>query len=475
MNPQPSRFGVLVTIFYFAYAAGIVAFVFSKNTVLLKDEALFTEMQNYKDTTPQAWKIPHREFTQSEPPPHDPSDTATFDHRYYRENATMWPQPLKETPVEKQWLFSYPHTLSLLDAGQTLQLANLVGEPLWYFKTADDSEKIPGLPAVDSKLVIVTTTQGRIFALQRWSGDVVWMLPTPYEFFGRPLLKGDTLFATSFTPDSGADEFSLLAIDAASGAIKMVSNSVKHVLNTSIAGNKKGDVIVAGTKTGQVVALNGNNGDVLWAFNAESKGVGDLLVYDGLVVFADDSGQSYGLNLSTGELRWTYTLKSGTQSPFVVIPESTKGAIRTDSGYLQVIDLKTGDGHWRYNTNDPRPEQVPLLVPLSKSSAAKFKMLPQQKGWSLWSPCSENRICINNPETGQLLWRIRLKGEIASHLHMDPVNALIYALVKDEESTPPGALSMAAYTKYEAPKPVSPQPKSETQTKDPFEIDEEFD
>ena len=79
-----------------------------------------------------------------------------------------------------------------------------------------------------------------------------------------------------------------------------------------------------------------------------------------------------------------------------------------------MIDIKKAEHLWRFSLENKNPSREIVSARLKGSLIEKLTMKWEKKGWTLWAPCSENRLCIYNPDKGQLISRISSQSGIVS-------------------------------------------------------------
>lgn len=200
-------------------------------------------------------------------------------------------------------------------------------------------------------LVFVGTSQGRFWALESGSGEVVWAHGEPDGFHSAPLLIEDVGLVVAgndggdllaFAPETGAVRWRLdlggpvrgeasyregvlyartatqrvFAIEASSG--RELWSFERPLPEGYVSGSEagvlvSGDRVYAGFVDGTVAALSGVTGEKLWEINLATEGHDELVLDDicatpvevegTLVVSSYDNGL-FGIEASQGGQRW---------------------------------------------------------------------------------------------------------------------------------------------------------------------------
>jgi outer membrane protein assembly factor BamB len=114
--------------------------------------------------------------------------------------------------------------------------------------------------------------------------------------------------------------------------------------------------IYIGTRGSNVYCLNISNGDLLWSYPTDSQTNCSPLVSDGRVYISSDDGKLYCLNSIDGSLMWRYSLSNasinGFSSPAFLNGTIYVGAvINYDSPNVFAIDASNGASKWNYTVD----------------------------------------------------------------------------------------------------------------------------
>ncbi|OGM12064.1 hypothetical protein A2Z22_03140 [Candidatus Woesebacteria bacterium RBG_16_34_12] len=116
-----------------------------------------------------------------------------------------------------------------------------------------------------------------------------------------------------------------------------------------------GDLLYVGTSRNNMYALNTDNGNIVWTYNAPQAGtIMTSPSYDnGVVYFASTNGHVYALNATTGALIWDREISSlgGFRTSPAVYNDSIY--LGGEDGIFYAINKLNGSLRWNYDTQDP--------------------------------------------------------------------------------------------------------------------------
>jgi len=125
-----------------------------------------------------------------------------------------------------------------------------------------------------------------------------------------------------------------------------------------------GSNIIVADREGVVQARNLLTGDKIWSTDTELSLSGGVGLGNGIVVFGSSNAQVIALNLDNGEIIWNSTVSSEVLATPLVI--KNKVIVRTTDGAISALDDKTGGKLWNYEHNVPaltiRGISAPLAV-----------------------------------------------------------------------------------------------------------------
>ena len=207
--------------------------------------------------------------------------------------------------------------------------------PTWAFKEYEGKGRLIGAPAVTGDLVLFPSTDSHLYVIDRISGSLKWRLET-----------GGALWAPAFSDENvayqaGLDHF-LYAFDLEQGKL-----SWKVDLNGPIVGGitpGEDGILYLGTLNQEMVAVNAENGDILWRTEVVGNIWSAPLLQDGNLYFGTDQKKIYILSASEGSITRTLDVASS----IIGAPVYTDGAVAfvAEDGEVFTLTLDGENRPW---------------------------------------------------------------------------------------------------------------------------------
>ena len=178
--------------------------------------------------------------------------------------------------------------------GNALNAYDLVrGTLLWKFKAEDD---VPFSPTINQNTVYVTSTDGRLYALDARTGSKKW----DFRVDGFSAIATSPLFWKN-TVFFGARDSYLYAIDAKTGKQRWRFRTGNYIDSSPIL---HGDTLFFGDFDGNFYAINAATGKETWRFRTGDRVISSPAEYNGTVYFGSADGNIYALDITKGSLLW---------------------------------------------------------------------------------------------------------------------------------------------------------------------------
>lgn len=236
---------------------------------------------------------------------------------------------------------------------------------------------------------------------------IKWTFPTGDRIVSSPVCQDKVLYF-------GGDDGNIYAVDAETGRQIWKRSTGGPVPCTPAVAN---GTVFAGSYDGRFYALNARTGAIKWKFATEgerrfeAKGIHGLeprnqtiadqydvflsspVVVDGSVYFGSGDGNLYGLDASTGELKWKF--KTG--DVIHASPAYADGVLYVGSwdSFFYAVDAATGKEKWRFHGGEDPVihNQVGF-----QSSAAVIDGV-------VYVGCRDSNLYALNATTGKEKWR----------------------------------------------------------------------
>lgn len=266
----------------------------------------------------------------------------------------------------------------------------------WKFKTQG---AVRGQALVVNNLIVAGSTDGKLYALDKFSGALKWSLTTDGPITSTPVNWGSLIFVVSDDQQVYAAELAtgaikwrfrmnalkpaywewdyytaspavvdgtiwigsgdgwLYALDAMTGKEKWKFETTGRI-RAAVAVTPK--VVYAPSNDGVVYALDRSSGKLLWKFNTDGAAYDSRkfgwdrnsiyappIVTDSVMIIGSRDGKTYAVNIHTHEQKWAVTY-----GPTWAMSTSLgHGAVYigwSDNSLLTAIDLKTGKERWQF-------------------------------------------------------------------------------------------------------------------------------
>jgi len=250
-----------------------------------------------------------------------------------------------------------------------------------------------GAPAVDEGGIVVTYGHQGMVALGL-DGALLWEQRRVGLLDAAPTLAGDLVLA--------ATESGVLAVDRSSGGIVWDSVVDERANPPAVVG---GNALVS-TWDASVMAFNLSDGQVDWSLKLGGPALGPVSVGNGVAVVSWESENSSAAGVlafdpSTGNEIWSRPLRrGGVSAPLVVQPGSPSPSESASLGTVVVVDaqiaahgieLATGEVRWSSPLGGAGPSQVaPVLLDTGEV------LITHRRGG----------LALVDPSTGALRWAV---------------------------------------------------------------------
>lgn len=319
---------------------------------------------------------------------------------------------------------------------------------LWWKNT-----KSSGVGKSDAKLrlalsdreIVVADNKGKILALDRESGEVLWTVKTKAKITAGPALsEGRILVAT--------DDGQVLAYQASDGKFLWCSKVTSAVLAAPLGA--KGAVFVHALD-GSVTALNAQNGQELWRYIAHSPSLmlrrsSSPILANNHIVVGCSNGKLVSLHRLDGMPNWEHELAIakgrsdlqrmvdlssdpvlGDAAVYAVSYQGQAAALKVNSGEtLWDRSLSSYSGLALSNKAVFIPDSCGVLWALNRQSG---KVLWKQEGLmgrQLSAPAVFYGFIVVGDEDGYLHWLLERDGSLVGRTMVDSKGIVATPIVK---------------------------------------------
>ena len=282
-------------------------------------------------------------------------------------------------------------------------------------------------PTVVGDAVIIGSCSGSVYALDRTTGDPIWLYDTsadgpPAQFHGEPLILGDRLIIPTDSDPKGH----LYSFDITSGELLWKVPFNRGVTTTPLL---LGDRLVVISWEGDVAAIETKSGKILWRVTPVGTLETNLFISSPAhaadrILIADNTNRILALDASNGATLWRKTLPGRPNTALIVLSDDLVAG--THDGYLNWIDIKSGEvkkrtklGGFPFGTPVRSDGLLLVLVGSGKSKLVAIDIATQAirweqetpKEWTTYRPLVTGSLVIVGNEDKDLCAFDRVTGE----------------------------------------------------------------
>ena len=256
---------------------------------------------------------------------------------------------------------------------------------IWQYDTGTEDEMVIVSPTVVEVVVYAGSYEGRVYALDAETGELLWSFEAESDLNPPPLVAGVVVFVE--------DVANLYALDAATGKELWRSEPSSFSVSGATVYQSKG------TADGlEVSATDGRSGAKMWTTNVSRSGIALFvpilffpLTAAGVNVYVSDDTRVHALDSTTGRLVWSLDAGDPVQAP----PTASSGVVFIRSyTTAYALDESTGEELWSYEADYAETESPPVVV---------------DGVWYL----NDHALRALDAATGQLLWSFAVNEEKA--------------------------------------------------------------
>lgn len=245
--------------------------------------------------------------------------------------------------------------------GQVSAFAADNGHRLWKTRV---HRPVTGAIAVDDALVAVATKKGEVIALDRANGHRLWIDSVSSEVLAPAAIHAGVVVVQSIDGKlaglAEADGKKLWTYDRLEPALSLYGTATPVTA---------GDVVITGFASGKIVAIQINNGKLLWEMPvAEPHGRNEVerlvdvdaspLVVGNVLFAASYQGKVIAVDMQTNRILWSRDM-----STFTGMDADTKNLYLTDDqSDVIALDQHTGASVWKQEHLRARQLNAPRCV-----------------------------------------------------------------------------------------------------------------
>ena len=232
--------------------------------------------------------------------------------------------------------------------------------------------------------IFVGDLSGRVFCFNDSTGKVMGKLKNKGAIFSAPVIdKTNIIFAVASENNNGS---SLISYNFVTGKENYSKDIKGRVLTEMI---KKDSSIIFNTEDGRVYKYS-IDGEKEWEFESKSFIHSSPALGDNIIVFGNDKGELLAVNYDNGKLLYRKIIGN----PFFCGVTIRDGIAYTgnDNGRLYSVEIKSGEIKWEFN------------------SGARIIMTPAMKDNTIFIGNLNGDLYAVNKSNGEQIWKTKTEG-----------------------------------------------------------------
>lgn len=200
------------------------------------------------------------------------------------------------------------------------------------------NQPVTSSPLLEDEKVVFGCRDGRLYALDRNSGEVVWRYGAGGGIGASPVYVSGRFIAADY-------QGNVFAVGSNDGKALWNIKLPQKVISSPTVSN--GEVVV-GCLDGYAYALSVETGRTLWKLKTAGRIRASTAHGDGQFYVASYDNKLYAVSEGTGAVRWTYHLGGSLSSSPAA--DENRVVVGSVGGGIYSIDSKSGKLGWRFDT-----------------------------------------------------------------------------------------------------------------------------
>lgn len=208
-------------------------------------------------------------------------------------------------------------------------------------------------PVINRDMIYAASNNGRVVAVERETGRRVWR-----ERLRDTVVSGGVGFGDGML-FLGTEDARLLALDAEDGSVIWETNSTSEVLSTPSYGR---GIVVVQTVDGKLQGMDAETGEQRWIYEStvpalSLRGTSSPIINNGFVIAGMGNGSVVSVALDNGTLRWEQRVAIPTGRSEIerlvdidgelLLADSGVLVVPSYQGYMAALDVNSGQIRWR--------------------------------------------------------------------------------------------------------------------------------
>jgi outer membrane protein assembly factor BamB len=243
-----------------------------------------------------------------------------------------------------------------VDDGTLKALDRETGTVIWSFETnqatverlkpGTNNRGVHSSPAFDQDHVYIGDYGGRLYAVDKTDGELVWKRKLGGSIGASPVLHGGLVFiSVEYAPTNGR----AFALDTETGEVAWRSEYLGHHPHGSTTLDVERNQLYLGANNGRFYAFDLATGEAAWRFDTGAEIKSTAALVDDVVYITSWDRHLYAVNAETGAEIFAFQVNGRSMSS----PTVSDGRVWFGSHdhLLRCLDSETGEQLWASSTN----------------------------------------------------------------------------------------------------------------------------
>jgi outer membrane protein assembly factor BamB len=279
------------------------------------------------------------------------------------------------------------------------------GSIRWRHYATDASKGIHSTAALDKKTVYYGTYNGDMFAADKATGDIRWVVKVGETIGASPLLFEDSVISAVET--NAVYNGFVVRLNRKTGKVIWRTENLGEQSHSSPSIDLEHRLLFLGANNDKFFAFNLDTGELVWKKSVDGKIKSTSAVVQGRVYFSTWGASLYSLDCVTGEVVWKAPLGLKSQSSPTYVPDLdlfVVGSGENGAGKIFGIDRVSGEILWNLDERSL----------MNKNASALAVKSPETGKYVAWIGCNGNALCALDPRNGKVLSQYELSGLLSN-------------------------------------------------------------
>ncbi len=360
-----------------------------------------------------------------------PSEFGPLSHSGIEPNPKIWSHNFYNVAVNSLHVKINDEGLLSLFNGQVfsqgeLSLKKIDGEK-WQFNFLKNTSTLYP-PTFDLAATYTALADGKIFSILSSTGQMLWMNDLNVHIYSAPFLVGEKVFVFTNSQDP-------LRVRLNQKVLKKEKDVPMKKMGLHLVSLKRahGDIdrtfpispeldeapveislddseeMLFVSQNQKIIAYDFATMKLLWQITLPSSPLKPPTIEGDNLFATTKTGQIVSYSLR-GRKNWETEFENNLSTIQAFVPSYNLLAVISPNHMLDVLDAKTGEKKWHFQLETDLTHAWAFSFRLNAQSINETKIRWANKGWVLGAPCMKTRICLFNPENGQVIGRMSLHG-----------------------------------------------------------------